>query len=706
MYQYGYCNDSTKVLSVGDIFKVQVFGSVSKFLCELESDLDISISLTDHAINLKEEIETLDMRKKRLHLLRILVSPSLESVALSKTEKFNLDFPYITLTMDSGVETRPDISVDVSVDSDGVLKSNYILQLYLSTGGVFFAFFWILIHWGRHIGILKCHTSLKSTGLVLTAEFEALILHIYDKMESKPTTVPYDYDSGYILQSLTNLLINPELEKTLGLMLEEFFRLGFKITSDSVEDIVYTWPVKDEPSHTITKVALGKISALLFQGWHCLVYTRDIFKLFERVQVQLTFAKRFAPLISDRIRFSTRFYEKSWNNVTGALIKIEPSGRNLLLTAQGSASAIHKLAAEISLMESNSALTRKYKSNANHYMLDGSMLIILSGYSTNCRVRLGEFQGTCCKQYHTSNHKSFLISADQNTNANWKREGVSRIQTLLWNQLSRFPATNKDLLCNLKFKTRFGFFYILDGPDSFQDVGGSIDLDELEKSLVKGKLNRQIDSVENELQPNSHSTSHSQPASRDKPVNKPTKPISKQKEKGPKSTSSAFCPGLSSIGIDDVSQVDRAKSVYLRSLSECGFVLQTDMHKAYTWRVEIQLHFSCDIRVNLDSNLHVVSISERPLIWMLATIVGNRNAVDQSRVHDIRMRSESAKPIQENSDIYKTVLPDGIQTCLIDVNEEETPAPCERLKSKMKIIKHNQEIEYYKLGNVTAKPIQ
>ena len=81
------------------------------------------------------------MRKKRLHLLRILVSPSLESVALSKTEKFNLDFPYITLTMDSGVETRPDISVDVSVDSDGVLKSNYILQLYLSTGGVFFRVF-------------------------------------------------------------------------------------------------------------------------------------------------------------------------------------------------------------------------------------------------------------------------------------------------------------------------------------------------------------------------------------------------------------------------------------------------------------------------------------------------------------------------------------------------------------------------------------
>ena len=427
-----YCNQVQKV-SDGDIFKVQVFGSVSKFLCELESDLDISISLTNHAIHLKKEIETLDMKKRRLHLLRILVSPSLEDIALSKTEKFNLDFPYITLTMDSEVETRADISVDVSVESDGVLKSNYILQLYLDTGGVFFAFFWILIHWGRHIGILKCHTSLKSTGLVVTAEFEALILHIYGEMKSKPTTVANSYDSeSSILHSLTNSLMN---------------------------------------------------------------------------------------------------------------------------------------------------------------------------------------------------------------------------------------------------------------------------------SLEKGKLNRKIESVENELPADSGSISHSQPASGDKPVNKPIKPISKQKGKEPKSTSSAFCPGLPLIGTDDVNQVDidRAKSVYIRSLGECGFVLQTDVHKNYTWRVEIQLHFSCDIRVNLDSNLHVVNISQRPLIWVLAIIVGNRNVADQSKVHDIRMRSESAKPLQENSDEYKKVLPDGIQSSLIDVNEEEIPTPCERLKSKMKIIKHNQEVEYYMLDNVIAK---
>ena len=41
----------------------------------------------------------------------------------------------------------------------------------------------------------------------------------------------------------------------------------------------------------------------------------------------------------------------------------------------------------------------------------------------------------------------------------------------------------------------------------------------------------------------------------------------------------------------------------------------------------------------------------------------------------------STRQVQENSDAYTKRLA-RIQSCLIDVNEEETPTPCERLKSK------------------------
>ena len=687
------------------IFNVEVFGSVSKFLCELESDLDISVSLTEYgniALEKEAPISELEIRKKRLYILNLYISPSLDEIAVSKINKFNLDFPFITFSMDSQYERRTDVSIDVSIESDGLLKSNYILDLYRTTGGVFFGFFWILIHWARHIGILKCNISPKSTGLILTAEFEALILFVYEQMENKPKTVYENHEIDLTLASMLNLLMNVELSSPLGLMLEEFFRLCYKLASEDVQEIVYTWPVEGSPIHTIKRVALTKIAKLLFQGWHCLVYTRDIFKLFERVQVQLTFAKRFTTFMSDRIRSSKRFYERSWRNFTGAQVKIEEMGRNLLLTAQGSASAIHKLAGEISLLESNSALTKKYKSNANHYLLDGSVALIMSDCYTNCRVKLLEFSQACCKQYHSHNHKSFLVSSDQKPNPNWKRDGSDRIQTLLWNQLSLFPLNNNDLLQNLKFKTRFGFFYVLDGPDSFQDVGDSLSLEEFEKCLLKGKLNRKVDSVEgggeqlyqSDLNSNSHSPNE------DKTHNRIIKKFTRNTEKLLKSTSSGFCPGLKST--DDVTQLEELRLVYVHSLEKCGFV-QLNLCKPYTWRVEVRLHFSLDIRINLNDRFQVVDISERPLIWMLATIVANRNVVDLSELHDIRLRSESAKPLRKDSDIYKYILPDGVETELITTNEDDIPTPCERLKNKMKIIKHNQTVEYYYLNGVTAK---
>ena len=88
---------------------------------------------------------------------------------------------------------------------------------------------------------------------------------------------------------------------------------------------------------------------------------------------------------------------------------------------------------------------------------------------------------------------------------------------------------------------------------------------------------------------------------------------------------------------------------------------------------------------------------------MLATIVADRNVTDLNKLHDIRLRSESAKPLQEDSDIYKSIFPDGVETDLIVTNEDNIPAPCERLKPKMKIIKHNETVEYYQLNDVTAK---
>ena len=684
------------------IFNVEAFGSVAKYHCELESDLDISISLTDYGYSLLKNplvVRNLPLKERRTYLLGTFISPSLLKIVNDKRDQFNLDVPMVSTHMDPDKESFSEISVDVTVESDGVLKCNHILQLYSSTKGMFFALLWILIHWARHVGILKSYSSPGSTGLILTAEFEALVLHIYEQMQSVPTTTPGDgIDSSF--SSVFNSLLREDIEKSLGLVLEEFFCLGYKITSQDVSEITYTWPVEGKPTHTINRVALNKISGLLFQGWHCLVFTRDISKLLERVDIQLKFVRRFSTYLSDRLRPSTQFYEKDLSNKTGCIIRLEEMGRNILLTAQGSASSIHNLSAEVSLIESSTALTKRYRSNASRYMIDGNIALVLSNHPKDSKVKLKPFRHGCCKHFHSANNKSVLVSTIKGNNPDWIKEGTNKLQCLLWTQLKDFPVKSNKFLPNLKFKTRFGSFYVLEGMDALKSIGSSVSVDEFETCLVSGKTNRQTDTLPDKFSSNPKTSEQAERKTPQKVMN--TKDaqylMAKKNRDKIKSLSSGFCPGIHEIHNQE--ELEISKEVFIKSLEECNFQpIKRD--QAYSWRVEIEITFTLDIRINLDSEFLVVDVYSRPYIWVLATILADRNTVDERKAHDMRLRVESSKAVE--GDLYNSLLPDGRHSPVIEFNDKGKPVPCERLKDKMKIIKHNQEVTYYQLGNNMAK---
>ncbi|KAI6649482.1 RNA-dependent RNA polymerase 1-like [Oopsacas minuta] len=687
------------------IFNVQAFGSVSKYHCQPESDLDISVSLTEYGHTLipnSRHNTPNELTKIRKNILETYISPSLGNIADSKSNKFNLEVPIISIQMDSPMKSCPQVSVDLTVESDGVDKANHILQLYSTTKGVFFSLLWILIHWARHVGILKCHSSPDSTGMILTAEFEALVLYIYEQMDNKPQTIVGD-EIDCSLDSMFHSLTSADLDKTLGFVLEEFFHFGYKITRDKSE-IKYTWPIKGEPFHTIHPVALSKISGLLFQGWHCLAFTRDISKLLQRVEINLKFVKRFSTFLSDMIRSSTQYYEKDLTNKTGCIVKIEQMGRNILLTAQGSASSIHELSSEVTRIESNSALTKRYKSNASRYMIDGNLVLVIANNSLDSKVKLKDFTHGCCKHFHYYNKKSILVSTDKSINNNWKEEGTVKLKNRLCAQLKDFPTKCNDFLENLKFKTRFGSFYVLEGIDAMHSVGNSLDVEEFESCLVKGKSNRFGDNStveEKSAIPSNLQLNKDNKSIRDKPPQnqKPKDHKTKNKDKV-YSLSSGFCPGIYNIKTPE--RMEMSKQVFRTSLQECKFT-RLDEGKKYTWRVELEMAVNYDIRVNLDSTFRVVGIYTRPYIWLMATILSDRNTVDERIAHDLRLRAESTKVIGKDTDLYKVVLPDGLVSSVLNTNENGKVEPCDRLKDKVKIIKHNKEVEYYKLENVVAK---
>ena len=693
------------------VFDIQAFGSVSKYHCQPESDLDVSVSLTKYGHQLIVELEggeTFELKRRRKNFLEAYISPSLGEVANFKSNKLSLEVPIIAITMDSLIKTYPEVSVDVTVESDGVGKSNHILHLYSSTRGVFFALLWILIHWARHVGILKSHSSPDSTGMILTAEFEALVLHIYEQMENQlQVSEGNRIDSS--LRSMFEALTSADIEKTLGLVLEEFFNLGYRITSTVTSEIEYTWPIHGSPIHTIDRVALSKISGLLFQGWHCLVYTRDITKLLDRVEISLKFVKRFSVFMSDMLRSATQFYEKDLTNKTGCVVKIEEMGRNILLTAHGSASSIHRLSQEVSQIESNSALTKKYKSNNSRYMIDGNLALVISNFSTESKIKLKPVnkssQYICCKHFHEHNNKSVLVSNERTCNPSWKEEGTIKLKNQLWKQLKDFPTSSHDFLSNLKFKTRFGSFYVLEGVDAVRNVGDSLDMEELESCLVKGKNNRQRDSVEEKsafpsqsaLQKEKDKESTNQ---KPQPTPQNMKEAKTKRNKEVGSLNSGFCPGIYTIHSPE--HLEKSKHVFRVSLQQCGFE-QLVREKPYTWRIDLELKHDHDVRVNLDSYFHVVGLYSRPYIWLLATILADRNNVEDRRAHDIRLRAESARQVQEEDDVYSYVLPDGTVTHLINLDENGNPQPCERLKDKVRVIKNNKDVNFFKLDNVVAK---
>ena len=689
------------------VFNITCFGSVSLFLCESQSDLDISINPTsigyDYIFPLHSDrlifIQS-PLQQQRKHILMSLISPAVDGISHSKLEKYTAQVPIIAITVDSPIDPDNQVSIDITVDSDGVQKCAYIKQLYCSTGGVFYGLVWILVHWARHVGILKCQTSVENTGIILTAEFQALVLYIYNKMSNKPKTT-FIPEKDLTCSFLLDLLMNTEIDSILGCMLEEFFWLGMKLTSNQ-DCIIYEWPIIGRPTHTINCSELKKIYFLLFQAWHCLVYTRDVASIFERNDIPLRLNKRFSHKVSKRIRPSCQFHQQRLSSMTGATVSIEDSGRNLLVSAHGSASSIHKLSVELSKLEKITSLTKKYAFNANKYILEDGYILILINQSYNIRVKLSPFRNGCFKLYHTHNERSHVNYASELVDTNWRQQAISRIEILAVIQLTKFPIENTRLLDKLYFKSRFGFFYALDSGDAFNRFGGCISLEEFERFLGKSLRYRRKITREFTVDPSTTKEKEftEMPLARfGSPADNPLQ----QRETTEKTQypSCSFCPGIKEI--KDLSYLQLCLSIYTFALQHCGFIVY-QQPRPYTWMMDVRVSRNFDVRIKLDENMNLLSINERPLVWMIATIIADRNAVQNpDSVYDTRLRIDTTENVDSSSLLYKRIFPTEPVFPLLSVGKNGAPEVCEEIKHKVKLVRHATKFVYYKRESVTVK---
>ena len=699
---------AAETASNDSIFNVTCFGSVSLFLCEPQSDLDISINPTSLCYDYlfpshvdREKFRQLNTHQQRKHLLTNLVSPAIDKIAHFKMEKYTAQVPIIAIKVDSPLDLNNKVSIDITIESDGVQKCQYIMQLYRKTGGVFYGWLWLLMHWARHVGILKCQTSSENTGMILTAEFEALSLYIYDQMSNKP-------DTGCISTNNTSCsflldqLMSSGNDSLLGAMLEEFFWLGMNVTSKQ-DRIVYEWPIEGRPTHTISGPSLEKISFLLFQAWHCIVYTRDLTKIFERNDLPLRLNRRFSYKVSNRIRSSCHFHELRLSSLTGANVRIEDQGRHLLVSSQGPAASIYKLSLELSKLENITSLTKKYAFNANKYILEGSYSIIVENQPHNIRVKQIPFKGSCFKLYHFHNERSHISYTSETLDASWKQQAISKLQYLLLVQLSKFPRNNTKLLDRLNFKTRFGFFYILESKEFFQQYGDSIALEDFERCLKKSlpyrrQIIRDFLPVRTSIPEDRIRSPVSDVTSVHEPNNSLREQTTKKKKPYP---NCSFCPGLQEISNEN--DFAMCQSIYTSALEQCGFTAY-EKPISYTWMMDVKATKSFDVRILLDDQMNIIAINERPLVWVVATVIADRTVVKNAdRLNDIRLRVDTTEGIDPSSNLHKFVFPNGLPSRLLTIDKDGILIPCQEIKQNVKFVRQKTKFIHYRKESVTAK---
>ena len=171
----------------------------------------------------------------------------------------------------------------------------------------------------------------------------------------------------------------------------------------------------------------------------------------------------------------------------------------------------------------------------------------------------------------------------------------------------------------------------------------------------------------------------------------------------PRTIAPSLCDTIPPRRIHDKCNVRTATSVYHLALVKCGFA-QSDLLNDKAWRIDLKVTVNRDFHIDFDEKFEIVRIGERPFIWMLATVVGDRsNSPASEKIHDIRLRMESYRTLDQNSELFKHLFPDGIPSPILSLGEDNDPIFDRHLKGRVKLIKHNSICHFYKLDNTTAK---
>ena len=487
-------------------FIVQPYGSVSLYVSEPESDIDIcaldTAELRKSGVIPSKDFFNIGQHKQQVHFLDLVVTRAIDSLASEKKNIFNAQTPYIKFKNSN--EEEP-LSCDVSMNSNGIKKTYYFHHLF-KKDWVYFMVFWSLVKWARAAELIRPFADAEK-GEIDTADFYALIVYILDfpKVPSVDITKPI---SIIRLSELYTNIINSHKKKEspskfhkTGEMLLSFFRE----VSKKSESITVEWSrmyglegVKDVK---IKEEVITSIASLARKALHCLSNLRDfegLLSYFMTSEDCTDFNKNLPTALSFAIGNAKEFHSTLLENNTGANVRIDTldGKKNLRIVAKGTRLQLDKLKKEIrSLMVSNKALVLgRLPHNTSQYFMEGSSkLFSLQDTEFDSRVNFEESYGAC-EAIHKMRERMSLVLKDVDVDCRdeHEREQYEKFRAHIMEQMSSFPAKNEELLNSLEVTTRFGCFYFIEVSATLPSASKTVSFQELQIALEKGRRTRKV----------------------------------------------------------------------------------------------------------------------------------------------------------------------------------------------------------------------
>ena len=618
------------------------YGSSSVFLSEDFSDIDICVKINDLAyggLGNGEEVRQLPETKRQAHFLVNNISAAVDQVLDKKVDLSTNDVPVIKGEINA-------TNVDISCNEEGSRKTQVLLGIFEARPEMF-AVFRMIIKWARRSSLIRDEELDQDKAIFATAEMYAIAIHLLE-----PEVGIFEHeDTKFMSRNLEKIVKRINDFTFIGESLVDFFRMGQSLPES---ELMIRWQRSDVRDVKIPAPCISRLKKACSQALHCVRVTRDIDKVLmnasDSTDTQTTIVKKLPLSLSHSVRPALQFHASSWSFRSGAKVELrEEIGEDrIIVYAEGSRYSLAELRTLLS------DLTRTKRSlvigvptkQASRYFLAGSTLMLMrNSDKLDCRVGFSDSQGTYQLNHAASQRSTPILKHEEPVDpARWlSKRGVPSLAETMTRQLAGFPMENEHYVKNVEISARFGTFYTVNIAESLPKTQKTLSLEEFQTTCERGRAMRKtLERGKFTKVRTAHKNQHFQmvhlPKGRghaDIADNKTSKMKRMKKRTG--GISMSYNTGVLNPMVDQKdTQVEAARKVYKEVLESLGFapVLGHDGSDESVkvpghvfeehWKVTVNASTGYEITLNFDSNLNLLSMNERNLSWVHATVFHGR----------------------------------------------------------------------------------